>query len=80
MPGWFDAAHLAVLTEMDEEEAADLVEQIADFSFVLPREDGGYTYHEATRERLLDWWRKPENRQRYAERAERLARSYLALA
>jgi tetratricopeptide (TPR) repeat protein len=82
LPAWFDAVHLALLTKRDEKEAADLVKQITEFSFVLPRdaEQGGYTYHEATRARLLDWWRQPKNRPRYAELTERLARNYLALA
>jgi len=80
IPAWFDARHLAFLTERDKEEAADLLEQVAAFSFVLPREDGGYVYHEATRARLLDWWREPERRQRLAALSDRLARPYLALA
>jgi hypothetical protein len=80
IPAWFDVRHLAFLTERDEEEAAALLEQIAAFSFVLPREDGGYVYHEATRARLLGWWREPERGQRFAALSERLARPYLALA
>jgi tetratricopeptide (TPR) repeat protein len=80
LPAWFDARHLAFLTERDEEEAADLLEQVAAFSFVLPREDGGYVYHEATRARLLDWWREPEHGQRFTALSDRLARPYLALA
>jgi tetratricopeptide (TPR) repeat protein len=61
-------------------EASALLEQVAAFSFVLPREGGGYVYHEATRARLLDWWRDPVHRQRFAALNDRLARRYLALA
>ncbi|MDY7042279.1 MAG: hypothetical protein SVX38_15600, partial [Chloroflexota bacterium] len=61
-------------------EIAALLEQVAAFSFVQPREAGGYVYHEATRARLLDWWREAENRQRFAALNERLAQHYLALA
>jgi len=63
-----------------ELEEGSLLERIAAFSFVMPRQGGGYVYHEATRERLLDWWRKPENRPRFAALADRLGRHYLALA
>ena len=63
-----------------ELEEGSLLERIAAFSFVMPRQGGGYVYHEATRERLLDWWRKPENRLRFAALVDRLARLYLALA
>ena len=63
-----------------ELEEGSLLERIAAFSFVMPRQGGGYVYHEATRERLLDWWRRPENRPRFAALADRLARYYLALA
>jgi len=80
IPAWFDAGHLAFLAEKDEEQAAALLEQIAAFSFVLPREGGGYVYHEATRARLLDWWREPDHRPRFAALNDRLARLYLALA
>jgi len=80
LPAWFDAAHLALLADKSEREAADLVEQVAAFSFTLPRERGGYVYHESTRARLLDWWRKPEQAGRFAMLSERLARHYLALA
>jgi len=61
-------------------EGGSLLERIAAFSFVMPRQGGGYVYHEATRARLLDWWRRPENRPRFAVLSGRLARHYLALA
>jgi len=80
IPAWFDPGHLAFLADQGQEEAAALLEQVAAFSFVLPREGGGYVYHEATRARLLDWWREPDNRPRFAELSERLAYPYLALA
>ena len=80
IPAWFDASLLALLTDQDEKEIITLLEQVAAFSFVLPRDGGGYVYHEATRARLLDWWREPENRPRFAALNERLARHYLALA
>ena len=80
IPAWFDAGHLALLAEKDEEQAAALLERIATFSFVLPRDAGGYVYHEATRARLLDWWREPDHGPRFAALNERLARRYLALA
>ena len=74
IPAWFDASLLALLTDQDEKEIITLLEQVAAFSFVLPRDGGGYVYHEATRARLLDWWREPENRPRFAALNERLAR------
>jgi len=63
-----------------ELEEGSLLERVAAFSFVLPRQGGGYVYHEATRARLLDWWRKPENRPRFAALVDRLSRYYLLLA
>ena len=80
LPAWFDAGHLALLAGKEEQEAAALIEKVAAFSFVLPRERGGYVYHEATRARLLDWWREPERADRFAELNDRLAQVYLALA
>ena len=81
LPAWFDAGLLALLAEKAEEDAAALLEQIAGFSFVLPRrQGGGYVYHEATRARLLDGWREPGQRERFAALTGRLARHYLALA
>jgi len=79
IPAWFDAGLLALLTDQDEEEAAALLEQIAAFSFVLPREGGGYVYQRATRVRLLDWWQEPEHAQRFAVLNDCLAQRYLAL-
>ena len=80
LPAWFDAALLAYLLERDETEAERLLAQIAAFSFVQPREDGGLVYHEATRARLLAAWQTPERRARFAALAKRLAQHYLALA
>ena len=80
LPAWFDAGLLALLTEKDEQEAAALLAQVAAFSFVLPRDGGGYVYHEATRARLRDWWQEPQHRQRFTALNERLARYYLPLA
>jgi tetratricopeptide (TPR) repeat protein len=70
----------ASLPQPDALASGDLLGRIAAFSFVMPRQGGGYVYHEATRARLLDWWRKPENRPRFAALTDRLARHYLALA
>ena len=80
LPAWFDAGLLALLADQDEGQAAARLDHVAAFSFVLPREAGGYVYHEATRARLLDWWREPDNFQRFAALNDRLARPYLALA
>ncbi len=67
-------------TPEQREAAAVLLERVAAFSFVLPREGGGYVYHESTRARLLDWWRLPQNRARYAALTDRLADHFIALA
>jgi tetratricopeptide (TPR) repeat protein len=81
IPAWFDAGLLALLVDKDEQAAATLLERVAAFSFVLPRTSGGgYVYHEATRARLLDWWREPDHRQRFAALNDRLAHRYLDLA
>ncbi len=80
LPAWFDAELLSLLTGKDQQEAAALVERIADYSFVLPRKGGGYVFHEATRTRLLDWWQEPDCQKRFVTLSERLAERYLALA
>ena len=80
LPAWFDAAHLALLTGKELEEAEELLKKVAEFSFVLPREDGGYVYHEATRARLLDGWQNPEHAERFTKLSQRLIRHYLNLA
>ena len=62
LPAWFDVKVLAFLLEKEAEDVQPLIEAIAEFSFVMPRKDGGYVYHEATRERLLAWWRASARR------------------
>jgi tetratricopeptide (TPR) repeat protein len=63
IPTWFDVSHLAFLTGKNEQEAADLLAQVvSSFSFVQPRKEGGYVYHEATRSRLLRRWHEEAER------------------
>jgi len=63
----------------EELEGSFLLEGVTAFSFVLPREKRGYIYDGMVRARLLDWWRKPENRPRFTRLNDRLARHHLAL-
>jgi tetratricopeptide (TPR) repeat protein len=79
IPAWFNARLLALLSDKDEGEAVALLEQIAAFYFVMPCDEGGYVYDRSTRARLLDWWREPKCRQRFAALNDRLAQYYLAL-
>ena len=65
VPTWFNVERLALLLEKETEDVQPLIEAIAEFSFVIPRRVG-YVYHEATRERLLAWWRAPAHRERLA--------------
>ena len=80
LPAWFDVELLAYLLETDETDAEHCLTSMTAFSFVQPREAGGYVYHEATRARLLDAWQTPERRERFVALAERLAQRYLSLA
>jgi tetratricopeptide (TPR) repeat protein len=40
----------------DSEKARKLCEQIASYSFVIPNGDGGFSFHDQTRQELFDWW------------------------
>jgi len=80
LPAWFDSPLLALLGQKEDQQAADLVAQVAEFSFVMPRGGEGYVYHEATRARLLDWWQEPERQERFSILNERLAHFLLNLA
>lgn len=72
IPERFDDRTLSILAGMDKQKAAALVKRVAEFSFVTPCEDNFYTYHEATRSRLLEWWQEPENYRRYLELTNKL--------
>ena len=45
LPAWFDVELLAFLMEKETEDVQPLIEAIAEFSFVMPRKNGGYVYH-----------------------------------
>ncbi|HEU4322836.1 MAG TPA: hypothetical protein VFS21_06765 [Roseiflexaceae bacterium] len=56
IPHWFDADVLRVLRERDEGNQA-ILEQLAEYSFVRPLDDGRFAYHEEVRQMLLKEWR-----------------------
>lgn len=41
---------------LDSEKAKQLCEQISSYSFVIPDGDGGFSFHDQTRQELFDWW------------------------
>ena len=73
LPHWFDASILATLRGDENDDAAGVVlEQIAKYSFVYPCEPGGYVFHEAVRERLLEAWQESEHSSQQTELNARL--------
>jgi tetratricopeptide (TPR) repeat protein len=74
IPRRVDAATVAALRGEPDDEAGSqaLMDRIARFSFVRPHSDGTVTYHDATREVLLEDWRRQDNRVLFKELNGRL--------
>lgn len=41
---------------LDSEKTRKLCEQIASYSFVIPNGEGGFSFHDQTRQELFGWW------------------------
>ena len=78
IPRRFDAEVIGVLRDApdDHETNARLLAGLLPFSFVLARKDGGYVYHDNTRDMLLEDWQTADHRDRYDEINGRLAIFY----
>jgi len=56
LPHWFDESILATLLDDKILSPAAIIQQVADLSFVRPRDAGGYLLHEEVRARFLQPW------------------------
>jgi tetratricopeptide (TPR) repeat protein len=76
IPHRFDARVIGVLRndQTDSDENRRLLAALRDYEFVMHHRDGGYVYHDATREILLQDWQSPyEDRLMFDEYNRRLA-------
>ncbi len=81
IPRRFDADIIGILRDApdDREENDRLLAALLAYSFVRPREDGGYVYHDNTRDMLLQDWRETDDkRSQFNKYCERLATYYEA--
>jgi tetratricopeptide (TPR) repeat protein len=80
IPRRFDAKVIGILRDApdDHETNERLLADLLSFSFVLAGKDGGYTYHDNTRDLLLEDWQAQENRDQFDQFNERLVTFYEA--
>jgi tetratricopeptide (TPR) repeat protein len=78
IPRRFDAAIIGVLRDAPDDRATNqrLLEGLLPFSFVLTHKEGGYVYHDNTRDMLLEDWRAAENRDQFDRFNQRLVTFY----
>jgi tetratricopeptide (TPR) repeat protein len=76
IPRSFDAEIIGVLHDAPDDQATNerLLNGLLQFSFVQSREDGGYVYHDNTRDLLLADWQ--EHQEQLAQYKHRLAAFY----
>jgi response regulator RpfG family c-di-GMP phosphodiesterase len=78
LPRSFDAEIIGVLRNAPEDQAANdrLLNGLLQFSFVQAREDGGYVYHDNTRDLLLTEWRERQHHDQLGQYKHRLVSFY----
>ena len=79
IPRRFDAQVIGVLRDKPGELEANarLLAGLLNFAFVLPRRDGGYVYHDNTRDLVLeDWFENPAAAQEFDQLNRRLVAFY----
>ncbi|MBN1991182.1 MAG: tetratricopeptide repeat protein, partial [Anaerolineae bacterium] len=79
IPRVFNADIIGVLRGASDDETGNqtLLEGLLPFNFVLARQDGGYIYHDNTRQMLLADWQQPANQPLFQTYQERLAAFYV---
>src|SRR5712691_1985096 len=65
IPRRFDAEIVGVLRDRPAERETNehLLAKLLKFSFARTLPDGGYAYHDSTRDLILEEWRRPEKRE-----------------
>jgi tetratricopeptide (TPR) repeat protein len=78
IPRSFDAEIIGVLRDAPDDQAINerLLSDLLQFSFVQAREEGGYVYHDNTRDLLLANWQESQNQEQLAQYKHRLATFY----
>jgi tetratricopeptide (TPR) repeat protein len=81
IPRSFDPEVIGVLrgTPYDVAGNAELLDQLLEYSFVKPREHGGFVYHDHVRGRLLAEWQTDAASARFEELTWELVRHYEAM-
>lgn len=68
IPHWFDASIISVLLDIEGEiRSKKLLDRITKYSFVQSRKQGGFIFHDAIREQLLQGWQKFEEKDKWRE-------------
>jgi len=80
IPRTLNAEIVGVLRGLPDETERnrELLERVSEYRFVLPRPDGGLTYHDNTRDALLADWSTERKQARFRELNEALAAFYEA--
>lgn len=78
IPRRFDAAVIGALRQApdDREVNQRFADELLRFSFIRALPDGGYAYHDSTRDILLEEWRTPDKRNLFEELNQRLVAFY----
>lgn len=76
IPQRFNKEIIGVLEPDDRDWAANLLEELRGYEFVLERESSWYVYHDNTRDLLLEDWRSADNQADFSKYNERLINYY----
>jgi tetratricopeptide (TPR) repeat protein len=81
IPRRFDAEVIGVLRGITDDAPgnAELLGELLNYSFVRPREHGGFVYHDSVRGRLLAEWQSGSERSRFEELTSRLVGHFEAV-
>ncbi|NCC37713.1 MAG: tetratricopeptide repeat protein, partial [Chloroflexia bacterium] len=79
IPALFDAEIIGVLRGTPDDSVTNqrLLEALKQYSFVQVRPEGGHTYHDNTRDVVLQYWQTEERRQEYETLRNKLVEFYL---
>src|SRR6266550_4236678 len=78
IPRRFDAEVIGALRQAPDDREANqrFAEELLRFSFIRALPDGGYAYHDSTRDILLEEWRTPDKQNLFEELNQRLVAFY----
>ncbi len=79
IPAWFDLRLISLLTGADNLSAVVVLSKLLAVELAVPLDEGGYTYPQPIRQRLLRTWHAPQHRDSFATYLLALADYYLTL-